>query len=139
MHKALRGLLAGMIFLCMVRCSFACCLPCMAACKHHVSTVALHYARHRIWLPLREVPKPAMGLWKHAWGCAQGPKGARRAKGEPEDAVYDFKDRINFSVFPSLQGGPHNHQARARLRRSLCSAVEGPCLMHSCSGVVLDL
>ena len=42
----------------------------------------------------------------------QGPKGARRSKGEPEDAVYDFKDKINFSVFPSLQGGPHNHQAR---------------------------
>ena len=47
-------------------------------------------------------------------GCdyVQGPKGARRSKGEGEDAVYDFKDRINFSVFPSLQGGPHNHQAR---------------------------
>ena len=47
-------------------------------------------------------------------GCVQGPKGARRSKGEPEDAVYDFKDKINFSVFPSLQGGPHNHQARVR-------------------------
>ena len=44
---------------------------------------------------------------------AQGPKGPRRAKGEPEDAQYDFEDRINFAVFPSLQGGPHNHQIAA--------------------------
>ncbi|KAK9830959.1 hypothetical protein WJX81_002828 [Elliptochloris bilobata] len=42
-----------------------------------------------------------------------GPKGARRGKGEAEDATYDFKDKINFSVFPSLQGGPHNHQIAA--------------------------
>lgn len=23
--------------------------------------------------------------------------------------MYDLEDRVNFSVFPSLQGGPHNH------------------------------
>ena len=45
--------------------------------------------------------------------AGQGSKGDRRVKGEPESAVYDFEDRINFSVFPALQGGPHNHQIAA--------------------------
>ncbi|KAH6778176.1 serine hydroxymethyltransferase 4 [Perilla frutescens var. frutescens] len=41
----------------------------------------------------------------------KGPKPAK--KGQPADAVYDFEDKINFAVFPSLQGGPHNHQIGA--------------------------
>ncbi|KAG9139377.1 hypothetical protein Leryth_025828 [Lithospermum erythrorhizon] len=41
----------------------------------------------------------------------KGPKPPK--KGKPEDAVYDFEDKINFAVFPSLQGGPHNHQIGA--------------------------
>lgn len=37
--------------------------------------------------------------------CVQGPKPADRlVKGEPEGSAYDFEDRINFAVFPSLQG-----------------------------------
>lgn len=46
-------------------------------------------------------------------GDVQGPKGERAVKGEAPDAVYNFEDPINFSVFPSLQGGPHNHQIAA--------------------------
>ncbi|KAL9251871.1 Serine hydroxymethyltransferase 4-like protein, partial [Drosera capensis] len=51
----------------------------------------------------------------------KGPKPPK--KGQPEDADYDFEDRINFAVFPSLQGGPHNHQIAA-LAVALKQAME---------------
>ncbi|KAJ6302331.1 hypothetical protein OIU77_016423, partial [Salix suchowensis] len=41
----------------------------------------------------------------------KGPKPPK--KGQPENTVYDFEDKVNFAVFPSLQGGPHNHQIGA--------------------------
>lgn len=25
------------------------------------------------------------------------------------EVTYDLQDKVNFAVFPSLQGGPHNH------------------------------
>jgi len=31
-------------------------------------------------------------------------------KPDASGAKYEYEDAINFSVFPSLQGGPHNHQ-----------------------------
>lgn len=44
----------------------------------------------------------------------RGPKPADRlSRGEAQGLEYDYEDRINFAVFPSLQGGPHNHQIGA--------------------------
>ena len=42
----------------------------------------------------------------------KGPKQKKRNITDDSDH-YDFEDRINFAVFPSLQGGPHNNQIAA--------------------------
>ncbi|XP_065128574.1 serine hydroxymethyltransferase, mitochondrial [Paramisgurnus dabryanus] len=36
-------------------------------------------------------------------------KGVRSVDKKGKDVLYDLEDKVNFSVFPSLQGGPHNH------------------------------
>ncbi|KAI1899959.1 hypothetical protein AGOR_G00067300 [Albula goreensis] len=36
-------------------------------------------------------------------------KGVRSVDKKGREIMYDLEDRVNFSVFPSLQGGPHNH------------------------------
>lgn len=45
----------------------------------------------------------------------KGPKQKKSAALNSVDEVehYDFEDRVNFAVFPSLQGGPHNNQVAA--------------------------
>ncbi|XP_076870419.1 serine hydroxymethyltransferase, mitochondrial [Brachyhypopomus gauderio] len=36
-------------------------------------------------------------------------KGVRSVDKKGGKVLYDLEDKVNFSVFPSLQGGPHNH------------------------------
>ncbi|XP_004070395.2 serine hydroxymethyltransferase, mitochondrial [Oryzias latipes] len=36
-------------------------------------------------------------------------KGVRSVDAKGRKVLYDLQDRVNFAVFPSLQGGPHNH------------------------------
>eukprot|EP00208_Stichococcus_sp_RCC1054_P007337 CAMPEP_0206144408 /NCGR_PEP_ID=MMETSP1473-20131121/24031_1 /ASSEMBLY_ACC=CAM_ASM_001109 /TAXON_ID=1461547 /ORGANISM="Stichococcus sp, Strain RCC1054" /LENGTH=490 /DNA_ID=CAMNT_0053540227 /DNA_START=102 /DNA_END=1574 /DNA_ORIENTATION=- len=44
----------------------------------------------------------------------RGPKPASfLRRGEKEGTEFDYENKINFAVFPSLQGGPHNHQIAA--------------------------
>lgn len=46
----------------------------------------------------------------------KGTKSGRREKLSTQGADagnYDFEDKINFAVFPSLQGGPHNNHIAA--------------------------
>ena len=36
-------------------------------------------------------------------------KGVRKVDKKGGEVMYDIEDKINFAVFPGLQGGPHNH------------------------------
>lgn len=44
-----------------------------------------------------------------------------------KETLYDLEDRINFAVFPSLQGGPHNHAiaAVAVALKQVCAGAVG--------------
>eukprot|EP00244_Chara_vulgaris_P013691 TRINITY_DN801_c0_g1_i2.p1 TRINITY_DN801_c0_g1~~TRINITY_DN801_c0_g1_i2.p1 ORF type:complete len:478 (+),score=95.54 TRINITY_DN801_c0_g1_i2:173-1606(+) len=55
----------------------------------------------------------------------KGVKPSAKPDGPP--GKYDYEDRINFAVFPSLQGGPHNHQIAAlavALKQTFCPAFK---------------
>uniref|UniRef100_A0A3Q3J813 Serine hydroxymethyltransferase n=1 Tax=Monopterus albus TaxID=43700 RepID=A0A3Q3J813_MONAL len=40
-------------------------------------------------------------------------KGVRSVDKKGKEILYDLEDKVNFSIFPSLQGGPHNHAIAA--------------------------
>lgn len=40
-------------------------------------------------------------------------KGVKGVDKKGKEVKYDFENKINFAVFPSLQGGPHQHQIAA--------------------------
>lgn len=40
-------------------------------------------------------------------------KGVRKTKKNGDKVLYDLENKINFSVFPAHQGGPHNHTISA--------------------------
>lgn len=48
--------------------------------------------------------------------------------------MYDLEDKVNFSVFPSLQGGPHNHAIAG-----VAVALRQVCTTHKYPTANLDL
>ncbi|KAI5070570.1 hypothetical protein GOP47_0014913 [Adiantum capillus-veneris] len=54
---------------------------------------------------------PRGGMIFYRKGLKQKKRGVANSVEDSEH--YDFEDRVNFAIFPSLQGGPHNNQVAA--------------------------
>ncbi|OVA06159.1 Serine hydroxymethyltransferase [Macleaya cordata] len=55
---------------------------------------------------------PRGGIVFYRKGLKPRKRGSLLSQGDDNDE-YDFEERINFAVFPSLQGGPHNNHIAA--------------------------
>lgn len=70
--------------------------------------------------------------------CSKGPKPTDRlAKGEPEGTLYDFPEKIDFAVFPSLQVPLAQRPARAR--HSTTDGVRASALLRDIARVTWAL
>lgn len=62
----------------------------------------------------------------------RGVKSTDKKSGKP--IMYDLEERINFALFPGLQGGPHNHAigAVAIALRQVRNHIVLPLLLLAC-------
>ncbi|PSS26755.1 Serine hydroxymethyltransferase like [Actinidia chinensis var. chinensis] len=68
---------------------------------------------------------PRGGIIFYRKGSKSKKRGILLSQGDGSDR-YDFEEKINFAVFPALQGGPHNNHIAA-LAYSLCKNFEKVC------------
>ncbi|EEC05609.1 glycine/serine hydroxymethyltransferase, putative, partial [Ixodes scapularis] len=57
-------------------------------------------------------------------------KGLKEVDKKGKEIMYDFESKVNFAVFPALQGGPHNH-AIASVAVALKQVCVSP-VLHQC-------
>uniref|UniRef100_A0AAQ5XSG8 Serine hydroxymethyltransferase n=1 Tax=Amphiprion ocellaris TaxID=80972 RepID=A0AAQ5XSG8_AMPOC len=50
-------------------------------------------------------------------------KGVRSVDKKGREVLYDLQDRVNFAVFPSLQGGPHNHASTPMFKQYIAQVL----------------
>lgn len=76
---------------------------------------ALEWREAKLWCPHEDVS--LYSLWEvnldFSLNCRAGlifyRKGVRSVDKKGKEVLYNLQERVNFAVFPSLQGGPHNH------------------------------
>lgn len=119
-HKSLRGPRGAMIFYRKVSAEHrgAYCLK-----PHNLPLVSLLCALIMHWTPwpcFIVLGLRPMHLFVHYFTCqtvnaafCHCGQGVRSVNKKGVEIMYDLEDKINFSVFPGLQGGPHNHTITA--------------------------